>query len=94
MIKKECSVGTYDVTISFIDLVSILSSNHPFPMDNVYEMIPFICANIFAVHDSWRYYRLEHKSLISLKCLQIFTKIISDSFINDPNSGYGKTYLQ
>ena len=56
-------------------------------MNNVYELIPFICSNIFSVHDSWRYHRVEQKSVISLKCLQIFSKIISDSFLQDQHSG-------
>lgn len=42
-------------------------------------MLPFVCSNIFAVHDTWRYQKLEQRWSIALACLQLFIQIASDA---------------
>ncbi|EFC44588.1 predicted protein [Naegleria gruberi] len=79
ILREECMIGRYGATLSLLDTVLSLAKNHPGPMDSVIEIQPFICSNIFSVHDSWRYQKLEERWLIALKCLQIFNQIAQDS---------------
>ena len=43
-------------------------------------MIPYVCSAIFAVHDSWRYKKLDQRWKIAFKCLQICNQVARDCF--------------
>ncbi|KAL9643301.1 hypothetical protein ABK040_014756 [Willaertia magna] len=87
VLRQECLNGRYFATLSLLDVIYTLSNNHPAPMNNVYDMLPFVCSNIFSVHDSWRYQKLEERWLIAKKTLQIFNRIIDDSSWVDERKG-------
>ncbi|XP_074655526.1 nucleoporin NUP188-like [Tubulanus polymorphus] len=75
----EIPLGTYPVTLSFLDLVANLVQ--PLAKENMGNTLLssalFIVREIFPVFQKWRYYHIGRRETLGQKCLDIFHKILN-----------------
>jgi hypothetical protein len=83
LLKFEIEEGKYDFTISLLDLIINVSKYHPLEeFEKIYKFLPYVCYNIFSLHDSWRYKSLEQRWLIGLKVIKFNDKSVSKYLIS------------
>ncbi|KAI9351749.1 nucleoporin Nup188 [Zopfochytrium polystomum] len=85
----ERSLGTYDTTLSFLDLLRVMISRclesssdwsqWVVDIDLLCPSVLFLHSEVFPTYNSWRYKIVMQKYEIGLKILDIFNLIMSDS---------------
>jgi hypothetical protein len=73
-LRIECGHGRYDATIALLDIIRILYEKSPTEVNEDY--VRFVCNEVFAAHDMWRYRRLEQRWTVALKCMQVFMNVV------------------
>eukprot|EP00761_Pharyngomonas_kirbyi_P001967 gb/GECH01001971.1/.p1 GENE.gb/GECH01001971.1/~~gb/GECH01001971.1/.p1 ORF type:complete len:1962 (+),score=289.97 gb/GECH01001971.1/:1-5886(+) len=84
--EVECVSGNYEGTLAVVDAITAVAENHPHPMKSVHTvLVPYVSGRIFAVHDGWRYRRLEHRWSLARGSLRLFNSVAKTAFWDDPD---------
>jgi len=97
----ECVIGSYPVTISFLDLLAIVLSfiqqwhgpNVDTSLRDFHPYLTYICADLFNAYESWKYTDLIERWQIAIKILHIFNTILRDDEISNEDKETLRIFL-
>ncbi|KAI8620211.1 nucleoporin subcomplex protein binding to Pom34-domain-containing protein [Chytriomyces sp. MP71] len=102
LLPFERSLGHYDTTLAFLDLVlnmcvesqklgdGVDSGVQAIQMDVLTSCVKYIHSEVFPTYNSWRYAKLSDKLNIGLKVLQIFNVVLRDFTATTGGGGSGE----
>ncbi|XP_064649346.1 nucleoporin NUP188-like isoform X2 [Lineus longissimus] len=87
--RSEIPLGSYPLTLSYLQLVSNLVECLDAESKNVTTAcVLYILREIFPVFQKWRFYNIGRREMIGQKCLDIFHKILN---VRKPSKGVTTT---